>query len=329
MPSAAPSIPRHPPRARRRMSRRVSGGSEHADPRSHTAVSGRRYYSPSQGRFLGRDPIEEEGGLNLYAFCGNEPIAHWDVLGKYAVLKQDGASLTITVPLHFPPGTDENVIKDAVNAIQNAWKGTYGGVTVTTHVELMNTAPDAKNRGNSVEMQPPNAARSSTYGTDRNGNGILVMRVGATDTDFAQSRFAHEAGHAIGLKDQYERKWFNNLTGEEDWFPAGVTPGDDWQPRIEPGSTKANAGWQSTIMGTATSSPMTEKDFWEFIDTMASNDQLWISTSKGLIRAADLKASAPSKDAAMVLEATRRYEELRLQLKKDTLGPPPLPEHDL
>src|SRR5262249_44385185 len=27
---------------------------------------GHRYYSPSQGRFLGRDPIEEKGGLNLY-----------------------------------------------------------------------------------------------------------------------------------------------------------------------------------------------------------------------------------------------------------------------
>jgi RHS repeat-associated protein len=27
---------------------------------------GRRYYSPSQGRFLSRDPKNEKGGLNLY-----------------------------------------------------------------------------------------------------------------------------------------------------------------------------------------------------------------------------------------------------------------------
>jgi RHS repeat-associated protein len=42
---------------------------------------GRRFYSPSQGRFLGRDPIEEAGGLNLYGFVSNDPINDWDVLG--------------------------------------------------------------------------------------------------------------------------------------------------------------------------------------------------------------------------------------------------------
>lgn len=52
-------------------------------PRSHTAISGHRYYSPSQGRFLGRDPIEEKGGLHLYAFCLNNAISGYDVLGNY------------------------------------------------------------------------------------------------------------------------------------------------------------------------------------------------------------------------------------------------------
>ena len=44
-------------------------------------VSGRRYYSPNQGRFFGRDPIEESGGLKLYSFCGNNSINRWDYLG--------------------------------------------------------------------------------------------------------------------------------------------------------------------------------------------------------------------------------------------------------
>jgi RHS repeat-associated protein len=54
---------------------------KHADPGWNTAVSGRRYYSPSQGRFIGQDPIEEEGGLNLYGFCRNDSINRFDVLG--------------------------------------------------------------------------------------------------------------------------------------------------------------------------------------------------------------------------------------------------------
>ena len=42
---------------------------------------GFRFYSPGQGRFLNRDPIEEEGGLNLYAFVGNDPVNAIDYLG--------------------------------------------------------------------------------------------------------------------------------------------------------------------------------------------------------------------------------------------------------
>ena len=42
---------------------------------------GQRYYSSATGRFLNRDPIGEEGGLNLYAFVGNDPINRWDYLG--------------------------------------------------------------------------------------------------------------------------------------------------------------------------------------------------------------------------------------------------------
>ena len=41
-----------------------------------------RHYSPSLGRFLSRDPIEEQGGWNLYAFVGNHVLIAIDSLGK-------------------------------------------------------------------------------------------------------------------------------------------------------------------------------------------------------------------------------------------------------
>ena len=41
-----------------------------------------RHYSPSLGRFLSRDPIEEQGGWNLYAFVGNSGLDKFDVLGR-------------------------------------------------------------------------------------------------------------------------------------------------------------------------------------------------------------------------------------------------------
>lgn len=42
---------------------------------------GFRYYDPVTGRWPSRDPIEEDGGLNVYAFVGNNALNAWDLLG--------------------------------------------------------------------------------------------------------------------------------------------------------------------------------------------------------------------------------------------------------
>ncbi|MGE0269234.1 MAG: RHS repeat domain-containing protein [Candidatus Omnitrophota bacterium] len=44
---------------------------------------GYRYNEPATGRWLSRDPIEEDGGINLYGFVMNSPIIHYDVLGEW------------------------------------------------------------------------------------------------------------------------------------------------------------------------------------------------------------------------------------------------------
>ena len=44
---------------------------------------GLRYYDPQQGRFYTRDPIGYEGGINLYAYCGNNPIMGIDPMGLF------------------------------------------------------------------------------------------------------------------------------------------------------------------------------------------------------------------------------------------------------
>ena len=45
------------------------------------------------GRFLGRDSIEEKGGLHLYAFCQNNAVNSWDHLGMYLDVNLSQAQL--------------------------------------------------------------------------------------------------------------------------------------------------------------------------------------------------------------------------------------------
>jgi len=46
---------------------------------------GYRFYDPATQRWLNRDPIQENGGLNLYGYVCNNPVELWDPTGRTAV----------------------------------------------------------------------------------------------------------------------------------------------------------------------------------------------------------------------------------------------------
>ena len=54
---------------------------------------GYRFYHPILMRWLNRDPIEENGGVNLYGFCGNNGVVKYDKFGlaHFEVRKLSGA----------------------------------------------------------------------------------------------------------------------------------------------------------------------------------------------------------------------------------------------
>ena len=55
---------------------------------------GYRWYDPLTGRWLSRDPIEEEGGINLYGFVQNNGICGSDYLGLFLGLSLDFTKTT-------------------------------------------------------------------------------------------------------------------------------------------------------------------------------------------------------------------------------------------
>jgi RHS repeat-associated protein len=55
---------------------------------------GYRYYDPVTGRWPSRDPIGEEGGINLYGMVGNDSVNYIDVLGLAELVEDHKYPLT-------------------------------------------------------------------------------------------------------------------------------------------------------------------------------------------------------------------------------------------
>jgi len=71
---------------------------KYADAETGLLYYGFRYYNPSTGRWLSRDPVGERGGANLYRVVNDNPIRYVDALGKDVFVAYR--------PLHLDPPWD-------------------------------------------------------------------------------------------------------------------------------------------------------------------------------------------------------------------------------
>lgn len=63
---------------------------KYTDPESGLLYYGYRHYSPASRVWLTRDPLGEDAGLNLHAFCKNDPLNNVDALGQFPNLPVAG-----------------------------------------------------------------------------------------------------------------------------------------------------------------------------------------------------------------------------------------------
>ncbi|WP_288610974.1 RHS repeat-associated core domain-containing protein [uncultured Victivallis sp.] len=71
--------------------------SEYCDDETGLVYYNYRYYSPELGRWIKRDPIEEEGGVNLYGYVANSPIDRFDYLGMAWNISRTGKAWAIAM----------------------------------------------------------------------------------------------------------------------------------------------------------------------------------------------------------------------------------------
>lgn len=111
---------------------------------------GHRYYSPSLGRFINRDPIEEQGGINLYTFVGNNAVNAWDYLGMVVPWWEDQG--INGDDLYYDGGSYD-------------WgNGSGGGVQVSSGGNDFNGSADVPGTGVAVTASEPNPSNPNDPG---------------------------------------------------------------------------------------------------------------------------------------------------------------------
>ena len=56
---------------------------------------GYRFYVPHLDRWLNRDPLQEQGGINLYGYVHGDPLGYVDPDGRYAIWVARGVAAAV------------------------------------------------------------------------------------------------------------------------------------------------------------------------------------------------------------------------------------------
>ena len=100
--------------------------SKYQDDETGLLYFGNRYYAPSLGRWISRDPIEESGGTNLYGYCGNEPIGRLDFNGLWGTDVHLYSTERWAIQVGYP-GTAASLVAQSDEAVDGGATGGGNG----------------------------------------------------------------------------------------------------------------------------------------------------------------------------------------------------------
>jgi len=182
-----------------------------------------RDYNPSVGRWTAKDPMLLTGGdTNLYGYVLADPINLADPTGLKATVCRAGNAIFITLNINYVgPGATPEAISQFNQGIEQAWSGPFGQYYVRTTTASVGDSP------NTVYVSQ-GSDRSSVFIPLDFGHWYQEGWIEAGESPGWTA--AHEAGHLLGLDDQYASKFDQYILGK----PEGPYP-----------------GWEGNIMGQA------------------------------------------------------------------------------
>ena len=188
--------------------------SEYADDELGLVYYNYRYYNPQNGRWISRDPMTEKESCLLYGYVNNMPTLYSDELGLARTITTNKDDCSINVSLNiviYPKGGDSiNNIEMRTTAqrikqsIESNWNGYEKGccvVNVTADVSVQSRKSRWLYRflnsdENNIEITSDSSHRSYVNG--------VGGRYGVWGSQAVPWVYAHEAGHLMGLSDDYQ-----------------------------------------------------------------------------------------------------------------------------
>jgi len=205
---------------------------KYTDSETKLIYYGLRYYSPGLGRFVNRDPIEEQGGVNLYAFVRNNVVNGIDRLGMDAMYV-DGAGGA--GDLGYNPG------ESLGNNIRNYDSGSYFSESDVD--EFKQAEAERRDRERLAEAQRAlDSGRSITL-VDSNGNSQTFLPGDQIVSNASGQLAALAAPSALaGVYAQIDTQLSGRSAGQSR-APNSATTSSDQNIATANQPTKAGIGW--------------------------------------------------------------------------------------
>ena len=136
---------------------------KYQDDESDLLYYGYRFYNQSTGRWLGRDPAEEEGGKHLYGLASNDALNKIDVLGEYEIdFHYYAIYYLLRAKCYYPHQANkiawgsQHVDDDALtNPLSLGFRAAYGDETAAQMLQtyhFYHSTPNAPTRRNPSDL---------------------------------------------------------------------------------------------------------------------------------------------------------------------------------
>jgi len=151
----------------------------------------RRFYRPDLGRWLNRDPIEEEGGENLYAFCANNPVLYYDILGmtdwmtvlRGAIQIVSGTMLAITAGSSV---VGSGGLSTPAAIALTAW----ASASIASGIQTLSAGLNDRGSPEAIQVQAVEYAYESIMGDPMGETGRTITRICYYSIDIACSCYS-------------------------------------------------------------------------------------------------------------------------------------------